>query len=405
LPEQSQLLGQLHGQIQLSGSTSKPLLSGMVGLRDLKLQGDNAPIDIEQGELTLTLMQSQAQLSGQLHSGQGHAELSGLIDWFDLANYQARLALTGEQLPLNLPQGQIQISPSLTLLAQNQLLAVQGTVQIPKARIAIDDLPANAVQLSDDEVLLNKELEVRRSVEKSTLKLATDIRLQFGDQVQLQAFGLKSRLTGQLLFSQRDHNQTLRGEMNLVNGTFRSYGQDLQIRRGKLIFNGPVDQPFLNVEAIRNPESTEDGVTAGIRVSGPADQATVTIFSEPSKPQANALAYLLMGRDLSGSNSAGNPLTTGLIGLGIASGNGLVSSVGEALGFDQVALDTAGTGDNSQVTVSGYLSPKLQLKYGVGIFNSLGEFTLRYELMKNLYLEAVSGLDNAIDVLYKFEIE
>ncbi len=54
---------------------------------------------------------------------------------------------------------------------------------------------------------------------------------------------------------------------------------------------------------------------------------------------------------------------------------------------------------------SGYLSPKLQLKYGVGIFNSLGEFTLRYELMKNLYLEAVQGLDSAVDVLYKFEFD
>jgi translocation and assembly module TamB len=113
-----------------------------------------------------------------------------------------------------------------------------------------------------------------------------------------------------------------------------------------------------------------------------------------------------MGRDLSGSgDSKSNPLTSGLIGLGIANSNGMVSQLGKAFGFEQFKLDTAGTGDDSQVTVSGYLSPKLQLKYGVGIFNSLGEFTLRYELMKNLYLEAVQGLDSAVDVLYKFEFD
>src|SRR5690606_36070339 len=157
-------------------------------------------------------------------------------------------------------------------------------------------------------------------------------------------------------------NQSLKGEMNLVDGTFRSYGQDLQIRKGKLIFNGPVDQPYLNIEAIRNPDNTEDDVIAGIRVTGPPDQASATIFSQPGKPQANALSYLLTGRDLDSGSGGGNPLASSLIGMGIANSSGLVTSVGEALGFEQVTLDTSGSGDNSQVTVSGYLSPKLQLK-------------------------------------------
>ena len=47
----------------------------------------------------------------------------------------------------------------------------------------------------------------------------------------------------------------------------------------------------------------------------------------------------------------------------------------------------------------------LQVKYGVGIFNSLGEFTVRYRLMQDLYVEAVSGLDSAVDLLYQFEFE
>ena len=67
-------------------------------------------------------------------------------------------------------------------------------------------------------------------------------------------------------------------------------------------------------------------------------------------------------------------------------------------------LDTAGSGDESQVTVSGYIRPGLQVKYGVGIFNSVGEFTVRYRLMTDLYVEAVSGLDSAVDLLYQFEL-
>lgn len=406
LPEQSEFFATLNGQIRAKGTLAKPMLAGHIKVSDIKLQGNNAPLDIEQGSLQLDLLQQKAMLSAEIQSGEGKAQLSGYADWFDLANYQARLALSGQQLPLNLSQGTVYINPEVTLLAQNQVVAVQGSIQIPKADLAIDDLPQNAVQVSDDEILLNKELEVRRGAVTSSVKLVTEMRLILGEQVKLQAFGLKSRLKGQLLFSQNGPQQRLKGEVNILDGTFRSYGQDLLIRKGKLTFTGPADQPFLNIEAIRNPSSTEDDVIAGIRVNGPADQASVVIFSEPSKPTANALSYLLMGRDLSGSaDSKSNPLTSGLIGLGIANSNGMVSQLGQALGFEQFTLDTAGSGDNSQVTVSGYLSPKLQLKYGVGIFNSLGEFTLRYELMKNLYLEAVQGLDSAVDVLYKFEFD
>jgi translocation and assembly module TamB len=406
LPEQSEFIATLNGQVRASGTFAKPLLSGQLKVSDIKLQGNNAPLDIEQGHVQLDFLQKKALLTADIQSGEGKAQLSGYADWFDLTNYQARLALSGQQLPVNLSQGVLYVNPEITVLAQNQVVAVEGTIQIPKADIAIDDLPKNAVQISDDEIVLNKELEVRRAAVTSSIKLVTEMRLILGDAVKLQAFGLKSRLKGQLLFSQNGPQQRLKGEVNILDGTFRSYGQDLLIRKGKLIFNGPADQPFLNIEAIRNPSSTEDDVIAGIRVNGPADQASVVIFSEPSKPQANALSYLLMGRDLSGSgDTKSNPLTSGLIGLGIANSNGMVSQLGQALGFEQFTLDTAGTGDDSQVTVSGYLSPKLQLKYGVGIFNSLGEFTLRYELMKNFYLEAVQGLDSAVDVLYKFEFD
>lgn len=55
------------------------------------------------------------------------------------------------------------------------------------------------------------------------------------------------------------------------------------------------------------------------------------------------------------------------------------------------------------MVVSGYVLPCLQVKYGVGIFDSIATLTLRYRLMPKLYLEAVSGVDQALDLLYQFE--
>lgn len=168
--------------------------------------------------------------------------------------------------------------------------------------------------------------------------------------------------------------------------------------------NGPVDLPFLDIEAIRNPDNTQDNVVAGIRVTGPANEPSISVYSEPAMPQQNALSYLLRGQDIEGS-ADGNSMTAALIGLSLAKSGKLVGQIGETFGVSDLQLDSVGSGDESQVTVSGYITPDLKVKYGVGIFDSFGEFTVRYRLLKDLYLEAVSGVDSAVDLLYQFEFD
>ena len=92
-----------------------------------------------------------------------------------------------------------------------------------------------------------------------------------------------------------------------------------------------------------------------------------------------------------------------LIGVGTSQGSGILSEVGDAVGLRGLGVDTTGTGDSQQVVVSAYVLPGLQVKYGVGIFDSLATLTLRYRLMPRLYLEAVSGVEQALDLLYRFE--
>ena len=92
-----------------------------------------------------------------------------------------------------------------------------------------------------------------------------------------------------------------------------------------------------------------------------------------------------------------------LIGLGVAQSGQLVGKIGETFGVSELAVDTQGVGDSSQVVVSGKITNDLQVKYGVGIFDSLATLTLRYRVMPKLYLEAISGVNQALDLLYQFE--
>jgi translocation and assembly module TamB len=407
LGELTELSGVLDTELALSGTLQQPLLHGQTRLSNTKVKGKLAPVDIDNAELQLDFSGSNARLNGQVSTPKGEVVLTGQADWQQLDNWLTQLNIKGDELRLQVPQASLQIAPDLVITASPELTRLSGSVRIPSARINIDDLPATAVELSDDTVLLDTNLTPQAVSNDSLFALQTDLNVQLGDRVRLSAFGLQTRLSGNLRVRQRPSQPLqLNGDVNLVDGTFRAYGQDLLIRKGKMNFNGPADQPFLNVEAIRNPANMEDDVIAGIRVTGPADDPNVVIFSEPAKSQASALAYLVMGRDLGGdSGNAGTAVTTSLIGMTLSSSSKVVGEIGEAFGLRDLTLDTAGAGDNSQVTVSGYLSRDLQLKYGYGIFNAVGEFTLRYRLMRRLYLEAVSGLDNAVDLLYKFEFD
>jgi translocation and assembly module TamB len=402
LNDYTQFDGMIGADLQAKGRLSNPALYGRFALERMTLSGKQAPVELLSSKLELLLDGYQATMNGLWQTPQGPLTLSGQANWLVAEQWFAQLNLKGDDLALNLPDTQLTFSPDLQFIAGPERGGLSGSVTVPAGQIKLNALPENAIRVSDDEIVLTSDTEVPAVLKH--WQLSSDVRLLLGDDVKLAAFGLNTRLQGQLRIRQQGGLPTVHGQVNLHNGTFRAYGQDLQIRTGKLSFNGPADQPLMAIEAIRNPEKTEDDVIAGLRVNGLVDNPVVEVFSIPSKPQANALAYLLLGRDMN-SSGGDKTMTTGLIGLGIATSGNLVGQIGNAFGLKELSLDTVGSGNNSKVTVSGYLSPRLQIKYGVGIFDQFGEFTLRYRLMRKLYLEAVRGLNNSVDVLYKVEFD
>lgn len=399
--EFSKFDGLLSANLRAEGLLSNPAIYGNLAVDALQLTGQQAPLELTKASLLTSFRGFAASLNSDWQTPEGRLSVTGDANWLTPDAWFSQLEVKGDKLQLQLMDADLTVSPQLKLTASPHSGQISGNIDIPAGSIRFNSLPENAVRVSDDEVILSK---TNTASAKSAWAFTSDIRLKIGEQVRLSAFGLKTRLQGDLRVRQQGLVPTLHGQVQLKDGSFRAYGQDLKLRKGRLTFNGPANQPLLAIEAIRNPEKTEDNVIAGLRVNGLADSPLIEVFSEPSKPQANALAYLLMGRDI-GSSAGDGAVTTGLIGIGIANSGQLVGAIGEAFGISDLSLDTAGSGDKSKVTVSGYLSPRLQVKYGVGIFSQFGEFTLRYRLMQQVYLEAVQGLATSVDLLYKMEFD
>nr|WP_318383234.1 autotransporter assembly complex protein TamB [uncultured Enterobacter sp.] len=395
--------GTLNANLRLAGNAQSPQLFGQMQLNGVDIDGNFMPFDMQPSQVAMNFNGQRSTLQGVVRTQQGQITLQGDADWSQIDNWRARVAAKGSKVRITVPpMVRLDASPDVVFEATPSLFTLDGSIDIPWARIVVHELPESAVGVSSDEVMLNSDLQPEKP-KSAGIPINSNLIVHVGNNVRMDAFGLKARLTGDLKVAQDNQGLGLNGQINIPEGRFHAYGQDLIVRKGELLFSGPPDQPLLNIEAIRNPDATEDDVTAGVRVTGTADEPKAEIFSDPAMSQQEALSYLLRGQGLDSTQSDSAAMTSALIGLGVAQSGQVVGKIGETFGVSNLALDTAGVGDSSQVVVSGYVLPGLQVKYGVGIFDSLATLTLRYRLMPKLYLEAVSGIDQALDLLYQFE--
>ncbi|PQZ91300.1 MULTISPECIES: translocation/assembly module TamB domain-containing protein [Pseudomonas] len=391
LPMVETLSGKLNGSGRISGGLLAPLVNGNVNLVGGEVSGPELPISLEGLNVQALIAGESVQLNGAWRSGKaGQGSLKGQVDWGRALVVD--LSLQGSQLPVTVePYAVLEVAPDLKVSMKDDKLAIAGKVQIPRGDITVRELPPSTVKVSDDTVIIGSQTEEG----KPPMAMAMDIDVAVGeDQLNFSGFGLTAKVQGHVHIGD---NLDTRGELWLNDGRYRAYGQKLDVRRARLLFAGPLDQPYLDIEAIRKT----DDVTAGIRLSGSAEQPTTQIFSEPAMSQEQALSYLVLGRPLSTTGEDNNMLAQAALGLGLMGSAGVTSDLAKNLGIQDFELDTQGSGNDTAVVASGKITEKLSLRYGVGVFEPASTIALRYLLSKKVYLEVASGVASSLDIFYK----
>ena len=396
--------GQWFGNLRFAGTLEEPLIYGRTGLFNAKLDSTKLPFEMLPSDIKLTFNGNSSTLEGHLKTPQGEVALNGSADWRTIGEGKAIVTTKGSNLRVTLPPDiEFDLSTDVTCEASSDLIKLDGAISIPWAKVSVSKLPASAVDVSDDVVRLDRPRAKKKAAGRP-IPIESNLRIHIGDDVRVEAMGLKARLTGNLNVIQDNGTLGLTGQISVPSGSFKAYGQDLLVRRGEFHFVGAVANPLLDLEAIRNPDRTADDVIAGIRVTGSVDSPQVAVFTDPAKSETEALSYLIRGEGLDPSGDSDNTMiTSALINLGLSQGSHVFESLGDAVGISGLGFETEGVGDSSQLVVSGYVLPGLKVKYGVGIFDSLATLTLRYRVIPRLYVEAVSGVDQALDLLYSFE--
>ncbi|PAU80750.1 hypothetical protein CK501_10095 [Halovibrio salipaludis] len=380
--------GRLAGALAFSGPVASPSVQGEVKLSGGELRDPRLPLPLSELDATARISGTQARIEGNWRSGeQGQGRIEGSASWND--GPSAELSLVAESLPVSVPPyAELTVFPDLMLRYGTEGVGVSGQVRVPSGSVVIESLPESAVGVSSDAVVKGEEPG------PGPIPLALDLDVLIGEErVDFNGFGVTGNLEGRLNLAD---DMVANGNLNLRNGRYELYGQDLRIRRATLLFSGPIDRPFLDIEAVR----IVDDVTAGIRLTGPADEPRSEIFSEPPMSQQQALAYLTLGRPLE-SEGDSYAMERAAINLGLARTAPLTREIGERVGIEDLQLETEGRGEEASVVASGYLTERLSLRYGVGLFQPVSRMALRYDLTRSLYLEAASGLASSLDLFYR----
>jgi translocation and assembly module TamB len=393
-PQLANVQGRADLRAAVRGTLDDPQIDGEFRASSLAMDVPEVGLKLREGQLSVTpTSRDSFRIAGGIVSGPGRIDFDG--DATTAGTVQMRV--NGKQFQAaDIPSANVVIDPDLRFERAPEQMRLTGSLSIPTATINLQKLPrAEKTQNASDDVVIIDE-KTQEDVQVEAVPLFADINVRLGENVALTGYGLDAKVSGQLAVKEQPGAVTTGSGEVRVEGTYKAYGQDLTIRQGQLLFAGtPLDNPRLSIVAVREVEE----INAGFRVTGSAQNPQMTVFSEPAMGQSDALAYILTGKPLSevgASEGEGDMLQSAARSLGTAAGGLLAKNIGKRLGVDEVGIkESEALNGGAALTVGQYLSPRLYLSYGVGLFEPGEVITLRYKLTKDLHLEALNGPEDS----------
>lgn len=292
VPAGWRLGGSLHATISLAGTLGAPEVRGQIGGQKLSLRNALMGVDMNNGALAMTMTGTQARLESFTAKG-GNGQISAQGDVRFGRDPSAQLSLTADSFALlQRVDRRVVASGSAQINAQAQLLDLKGRFVINEG--LFDFSRGDAPQLDSDVQVVRQNAPVKTEINGKPLRVKLDVDVELGRRLQLRGYGIDTRIRGALHLAQDGQAKpTLEGEVRSEGGTFNAYGQKLDVERGIFTFVGPLDNPRLDVLAIR-PGLESDDVRVGVTVTGTASNPRIKLYSDPDMSETNKLSWLVL---------------------------------------------------------------------------------------------------------------
>ena len=441
------LRGTLDADATLAGTRARPQWRGHLSANDLALRSVVDGVDFSGGTLRTRLEGERLdieELTLQGAAGAGTAAASGgllkatgFVQWqahegaAAQASFVQRLRMEMDATATGLrvsarSDRRLVLSGTLTARLNAAKLVLRGKL---KADQALFVMPEDTTPRLGDDVIVRKPNPTAAATPapnpipanaltastpaKTSVQVQPDvaISLDLGQDFQVRGSGLITLLEGsvELTNTSRSLTPRLNGTLRTAQGTYKAYGQQLDIEEGVLRFTGAYDNPSLDILAIR-PNLTQ---RVGVQISGTALQPVVRLYADPDLPEAEKLAWLLLGRSGANGGAETAMLQQAALALLGKKGGGLSGGLADALGLDEISLRGGTTGESTAAGSTGNgsatgatvllgkrLSRDFYVAYERSLAGTLGTLSIFYDLSRRFTLRGQTGEQSAVDLIF-----
>lgn len=422
--------GTLDANLTLSGTRNQPQWQGRLQADQLAARSAVQGIEFSQGQM-LARLQGQSLVLERLSlrgAGAQGGELQGRgqvqfntdptvpnsPSTNPLRSANLDLQIHAQNLRVsNRADRRLSVSGDVTARMSQGQLQLRGGVQADQALFVLPD--NSTPSLGDDVVVFRPGMgELNLSALNAPIEPngpsnswlgVPDVRvmLDLGSDFQLQGQGLNTRLTGQveLLSNTSTRGQPrLSGQVRTEGGRYKAYGQQLNIDTGVLRFNGPYDNPNLDIIALR-PNLPQK---VGVQITGTALLPRIRLYADPDLPDADKLAWLVLGRSAANGGAESAVLQQAAVALLSGNGKSLSGELATSLGLDEISLGSGSRSDatatGAAVTLGKRLSKDFYLAYETSLSGAFGSLYIFYDLSRRLTLRAQAGEQSALDLIF-----
>ena len=409
MPPGWRLSGRLDTEAQFSGTLGAPKLNGSLRGTDLGLRNLLQGVSLTDGQLNVVLAGDTARIEQfSFKGGDGRLDVTGNAVLG--ADPTANLRLVADRFRvLGRIDRRVVVSGDTVLKLDRDRLQFDGALVVDEGLIDISRTGAPSL---DDDVVVSRgaanglgptnggaaQAAAAAAAPAPLRNAQVNIKLGLGQNLRLRGQGVDTLLRGDLALTSPGGRLALNGTVQTREGLYAAYGQKLEISRGNFSFTGALDNPRLDVLALRPNLDVEVGVS----IAGTASSPRIRLYSNPDMADYDKLSWLVMGRASEGLGTADAALLQrAAFSLLAGDSAGRTDQVLSALGLTEFSVkQTEGDSRDTVVSVGKQLSRRWWVGYERGVHATTGTWQVIYRVAQRFTLRARSGEENALDVIW-----
>ena len=395
----ARLDGRVAADLEASGTLGAPVFTGTLRGDALAFEYPPYGLYLKNGELRAKLAGDRLEVERfTIEAGEGNFSASGTLP-LRFADGNAKLVWQAKNFGvLERPDMRLIASGEGNASFDGKRFGLSGELRAERGHFELER--ERIPKLGDDVVVAGEPRALPQA--KMPLPIDLNVDVDLGSNLSVRVQGLEGKLTGRInVATTKEGELRAYGKVTAVNATFYAYGQKLQVDPGVLIFDGPLDNPALQVTAWRRNQAVE----AGVQLSGTMRAPIVQIVSQPQVSEGERLSWLVLGRAPTDANKADLGLLQAAAGALLARGNSmpLDRRIAQSFGLDEVSFRGTGELQDRVLAFGKRVSDRLYLSYEQGLGTVASNLVkIDYSLSRRWSLRAETGTSSGGGLFYRF---